>query len=408
MKGIVLSLDYSGCFDKMRVSQDTTKKDIGQWGETMPMGIQQTNNLLHLTLDIWQDQVFFNEIAYPAGHFAADLLNVSPEMLQELLTLGGTISHQVEALAFAEPSRFVHLLQETRPTLEPLLDILWRCPPYCFLDKAQELHAVDVLFSPASHNDLLHPASPIRQFFFRYLTAAFSIPLGIYHFSVAGLYFEVEYLRRLKKRNETFFATAARDCFNSEDFWAMMHKLSYAEIEPFTISPTISSTYTFARNPKHETDTVFVQRIEFPTLIHFYIFDLLNGLHHGHAPSQCQNCGHYFLTTNAHVPKYCDGIAPQDSRMTCRQYGAMMHQKEQNKHHPIYSLFNTRTGTIRKHHQRRKISDELRQEALHLAAVCRDKALMDNDYAAHGYAQNMELEALYAQAQRRLERGKQS
>ena len=30
------------------------------------MGIQQTNNLLHLTLDIWQDQVFFNEIAYPA------------------------------------------------------------------------------------------------------------------------------------------------------------------------------------------------------------------------------------------------------------------------------------------------------------------------------------------------------
>ena len=108
------------------------------------MGIQQTNNLLHLTLDIWQDQVFFKEIAYPAGHFAADLLNISPETMQELLTLGGTISHQVEALAFAEPPRFVQLLQETRPTLEQLLNILWRCPPYCILDKAQELHAVDV------------------------------------------------------------------------------------------------------------------------------------------------------------------------------------------------------------------------------------------------------------------------
>lgn len=93
--------------------------------------------------------------------------------------------------------------------------------------------------------------------------------------------------------------------------------------------------------------------------------------------------------------------------MTCRQYGSMMHQKEQNKHHPIYSLFSTRTDTIRKHHQRGKISDELRQEALYWAAVYRDKALMDNDYAAHGYAQDMELEALYAQAQRRLERGKQ-
>ena len=71
----------------------------------------------------------------------------------------------------------------------------------------------------------------------------------------------------------------------------------------------------------------------------------MNGLHHGHAPSQCQGCGRYFLTTNGHIPKYCDGVAPQDSRYTCRQYGAMMHQKEQNKQHPVYRLFNTRTPT---------------------------------------------------------------
>ena len=77
-------------------------------------------------------------------------------------------------------------------------------------------------------------------------------------------------------------------------------------------------------------------------------------------------------------------MAPQDSRYTCRQYGAMMHQKEQNKQHPVYRLFNTRTDTIRKHHQRGKISDDLRREALYLAESYRDKALMDNDYAADG------------------------
>ena len=107
----------------------------------------------------------------------------------------------------------------------------------------------------------------------------------------------------------------------------------------------------------------------------------MNGLHHGHAPSQCQGCGRYFLTTNGHIPKYCDGVAPQDSRYTCRQYGAMMHQKEQNKQHPVYRLFNTRTDTIRKHHQRGKISDDLRREALYLAESYRDKALMDNGIA---------------------------
>ena len=79
-----------------------------------------------------------------------------------------------------------------------------------------------------------------------------------------------------------------------------------------------------------------------------------------------------------------------------------MHQKEQNKQHPIYRLFSTRTNTIRKHHQRGKISDELRREALYLAETYRDRALMDNGYAAEGYAHDMEQETLYAQAKQRL------
>ena len=118
----------------------------------------------------------------------------------------------------------------------------------------------------------------------------------------------------------------------------------------------------------------------------------------------CQNCEHYFLTCNGHRPKYCGGMAPQDSRLTCRQYGAMMHQKEQNKQHPVYRLFSTRTNTIRKHHQRGKISDELRREALYLAETYRDRALMDNDYAAGDYVHDMEQETLYAQARARLAR----
>ena len=41
----------------------------------MPLGLRQNNNLLHLTLDIWQEQIFFNEAAYPSGYFAAEILN---------------------------------------------------------------------------------------------------------------------------------------------------------------------------------------------------------------------------------------------------------------------------------------------------------------------------------------------
>ena len=368
----------------------------------MPLGLRQNNNLLHLTLDIWQEQIFFNEAAYPSGYFAAEILNVNDETLRELFTHGGGISHQMESLVCAEQSRFVKLLPELRSSVEKILDALWQCPPYSMLDKEQELRAIELLFSDASVRDLMEPESPARQFFFRYLTAVFSIPLGIFHFSVAGRYFEEGYLRRLKKRTETFFAMAAHDCFNSEWFWDMMRDLPVPDVEPFTITPDLRSSYVFARHPKQEKETVFVNRYFFDHAISFYIFDLMNGLQHGHAPSRCCGCGTYFLTTNGHMPKYCDGIAPQDPRMTCRQYGAMMRQKEQNKQHPVYRLFTTRTNTIRKHHQRGKISDELRNEALYVAESLRDKALMDNDYAASGYAHDMEQEEIYAQARARL------
>lgn len=181
-----------------------------------------------------------------------------------------------------------------------------------------------------------------------------------------------------------------------------MDALPLPDIEKFTVSPVMESTYIFARNPTQKEKMVFVQRVRFHRIMSFYCFDLMNGLHHGHAPCVCQNCERYFLTRSGHKPKYCSGMAPQDSRLTCRQYGAMMHQKEQNKQHPVYRLFNTRANTIRKHHQRGKISDELRREALYLAETYRDRALMDNDYAAGDYAHDMEQETLYAQARSRL------
>lgn len=368
----------------------------------MPLGIRQNNNLQHITLDIWKDQVFLNEKSYPAGYFAANILNQKQETFYSLIHYGGAISYEVEALMKANRDAFAKLLPQVRTDVSALLDILWTYPPYCFLDRSGEQEVLDKVFCESMVDVLMDTESPYWDFFIRYLTAAFAIPLGIYHFVVAADYFERGYLSRLKERNETFFAIAAHDCFASDDFWHVMEALPMPEIEKFTVSPVMESSYVFARNPNQKEKMVFVQRVRFHSIMQLYCFDLMNGLHHGHAPCVCQNCEHYFLTRNGHRPKYCGGMAPQDSRLTCRQYGAMMHQKEQNKQHPVYRLFNTRTNTIRKHHQRGKISDELRREALYLAETYRDRALMDNDYAAGDYVHDMEQETLYAQARSRL------
>ena len=264
----------------------------------MPLGIEQNNHILSLTLDVWQDQIFFNGSAFPAGYFSAEILNVSDETMRELLTHGGEISFQVEALANAGHEEFIKLLPETRTSMEKVLDALWKCPPYSLLEKGKDFQALDVLFDPELVDELLKTESPIRQFFFRYLTAGFSIPLGIFHFAAAGWYFEAGYLHRLKKRTETYFAIATHDCFTSEEFWTHMQQLLMADIEAFTIFPKIASSYVFAQSPRSEEEMIFVQRINFPTPMQFYCFDLLNGMHHVHAPSRCQNCGRYFLTTS--------------------------------------------------------------------------------------------------------------
>lgn len=132
------------------------------------------------------------------------------------------------------------------------------------------------------------------------------------------------------------------------------------------------------------------------------MYDLLNGMHWGHAPSQCECCLKFFLTTDSHKPKYCDGMAPQNPHYTCRQYGAMNQQKEKNANHPIYRIFKTRTNTIRKHQERGKISEDLRKAAIALCEELRDKALLDTEFAQEEYPKRMEQEAVYAEARRRL------
>ena len=370
----------------------------------MPLGIQQNNNFAQIIVDIWNDKVFYQEQEFPAGFMAASILNISEDDLKELIQAGGAPTFLFPVVIQGSDVEAARVLPVLRERMIYLTKEIWKYPPFCYSNPEKELRRIDILFDDNALSKIRTPNSEFQQEFLIFCAAITRIPMAILHFIAAGRFFELDYLRRLKKRNETYFAMAAHDCFSSKEFWDELRELQSwdRDIEPFSVYPELTSTYVFARSPKNEKEMVFVERVYFLRLTDFYTYDLMNGLHHGHAPSQCQGCGRYFLTTNGHIPKYCDGVAPQDSRYTCRQYGAMMHQKEQNKQHPVYRLFNTRTDTIRKHHRRGKISDELRREALYLAGSYRDKALMDNDYAADGYARDMELEHIYAEAEKRL------
>ena len=51
----------------------------------MPLGIRQNNNFLHRTMDVGRIRSFQRTV-YPAGHFAAELLDIPQETMRELVT----------------------------------------------------------------------------------------------------------------------------------------------------------------------------------------------------------------------------------------------------------------------------------------------------------------------------------
>lgn len=129
----------------------------------------------------------------------------------------------------------------------------------------------------------------------------------------------------------------------------------------------------------------------------FIITDFLEGIKHGHYPKRCANCGHWFLITDGIHRKYCDGIDSHDPKQRpCRKVAASNRAKESAVTHPVKSLCPARLATIRKHKERQKLTEQEAQSAKRYATNCRDRAIMDNEYANGQYAADMEMAAIYA------------
>ena len=369
----------------------------------LKIGTNQYNTFDTMSMDCWMDRVYYEGKEFPAGYFAAGILNFAGAIHDPLLERIAVLTELVDDLSAFGKEKGLEALTQLRPLMHETVSWIYTCPPFCYCDKKTAYDSMEYALSAERfEQDYNEDPEHLPYLALSFCEPVLRILVAIYNFCLLIRVFEKKYLRTLKKRTASTFAKAAHECFDEDDsFLILLERMPFGEVEEFFSFPRIITGFTYFQDENDE-EWKTAQHVVCKRAIDFYVFDLLNGLQHGHAPSQCRGCGKYFLTTNGHIPKYCDGIAPQDNRYTCRQYGAMMRQKEQNKQHPIYRLFSTRTDTIRKHHQRGKISDNLRREALYLAESYRDKALMDNDYAESGYAQDMELEHIYAEAEKRL------
>ena len=361
------------------------------------IGDDQENLFEYYTMDCWKDRVFHAGKSFPAGTFATEALNsvtcVEDEVMQHVCRLIDLLSGMMTNDREKQEENF----RNASEIIKEAYTWTSRVPPFCYFEEPWLAQALEATMEKSIFDWEIENRPEHMPLTFLYAgIELLAIQISVYNFAILIRVFEANYLRRLKSRRESDFAMAAENCFNEDPrFYELVNKMPFQEFEIWQNVPELNMSFAYVEDPDAGGAARIVKRVSFQRMIDFLFFDLMNGMEHGHAPARCQNCKRYFLTTNARAPKYCDGQAPQNPAMTCRQYGAMHHQKEQNQHHPVYQLFNTKTNTIRKHYQREKITAEERAAALALAAEYRDQALMDNGYARSGYLADMELEHIY-------------
>ena len=134
--------------------------------------------------------------------------------------------------------------------------------------------------------------------------------------------------------------------------------------------------------------------------------DFFEGISVGHAPKRCAVCGRWFLTADARRTKYCSDLCPTDPmRRKCRVIGNMQGRatRELAADHPLNVPYTRRMNTINQCLSRGTVSKELADAMKKLAKDKKQRAKADLTYARGSYLQEMEQDALKAEAQKLLE-----
>jgi hypothetical protein len=203
----------------------------------------------------------------------------------------------------------------------------------------------------------------------------------------------IKRLSTLEKRDENHLIQLAMACMAEVPFgrWNNAYQTTLAPNVEYIALP---------KKPKGG-NYVVGKRMTFTRFLDFLVADFFEGLHAGHYPQQCENCGRYYLKTNARHQKYCTGVDPNDPKhRTCQAVAAAKGReaKELAADHPIKYAYENRLKSIRTHVKRDKISEDDAARAAAVALERMQRALWDNVYANGDYKTEIKQPSIYAAA----------
>jgi hypothetical protein len=194
----------------------------------------------------------------------------------------------------------------------------------------------------------------------------------------------------LEKRDETHLIICAMKCI---------------ELAPFSrwskpLENVILPSVEYLALPKKPGSENFVvgKRMVFTRFIDFLITDFFEGLHLGHYPQICENCGRYYLKRDARFQKYCTRIDPNDRlKRTCQAVAAAK-GRDAKERHPLKAPFTNRLSTICTHVRRGKLTKAQAKIAKQIARDRYDMAMTDPVYAEMKYFEEIGQNSVYKAA----------
>ena len=358
-----------------------------------------------LSLDFWQKTTIYGDKNFPCGTIGCDALNVPAEVLDKL----GIYCSLLNALlgTFNAGCGDPALLPAARESVKQMAELLKDVKPFSYVELPNAVERIERVFSEES---LVNANAYTTAFGISSVTALADpkYEAGRKHLRILAMLGNLYYSLGEYQRTMTAFA----EKLNAPEFKRIPENIAalfgrcFPEIENFAEGDSwmamtnATLQYTTVQRPDSMTP-IIVKRMLYVTFVGMFRSDLYEGLCVGHAPKKCRTCGRWFLTINARPTKYCGGYAPGDKRhRSCRQVGNLKGRKERElaEDNPNVELYKKRLDSIN-HRLRRKNADKpLGKMMKKLAKDKMQRSKNSVDYANGNYIQEMELDALEAEA----------
>lgn len=340
--------------------------------KTMKRLCEKKNYINRYTVQFIGKSIKIGEKVLSLGQASTDMMNLNIEYLFKIKkALSELLNFFDKKLFCSDVDINEDITLAVMDQLNNIAGLISRLPVYENLN-IEVFQNIDKRVPENAVNELkqiLNPETYENKQFVEFILGCVRIPDDIMAFKESTVAITEIYFERLKKRDANSYAVGIYDFLKDECVQKILEDIFPAGFQLRQEQPVMIE-YVTMPNPDKQEEYCIAERIEFDNIASFLHLDFYRSLINGRAPRRCHNCGKYFLLENGYNIKYCNGIAPGETKRTCRDVGA--HNKEKGKREisPVEAEYKRAYERLKKRKALGKISvDEWNEKVAYIQGI---------------------------------------